>query len=353
MTLNMKNYKGYDKNPYCSAHYPQTKATVVADTPELQRLARNTELQSQVKYHEEFEKKIKGSKIQISDDPETQRIKHVNSVVSQVEYKAVREKSGSVDSRRQSLPPTSEKKERWSSVRSTSQVDDPHSPHSDRSGSTSVIYTLDEKVEAPPPKRIGSIADYDPVNENYGSLAKGYNPVSRMSQSQEWEETVPVSPSMNISKWNSVKDRSLEVEAEPQKLTSNDNRKDSEDDNREPDSEDVFHDEAESKVTGIKKQDEPAVDNRVKEDAEEIEEKVENPEAKEGEEIMVSKGKPLDGTYTALYDYEAQDEDEIGFLEGDRFIDCESLDAGWMVGTVARTGVRGMLPANYVERENV
>lgn len=33
---------------WCLRHYPQTKATVVADTPELQRLTRNTELQSQV-----------------------------------------------------------------------------------------------------------------------------------------------------------------------------------------------------------------------------------------------------------------------------------------------------------------
>lgn len=72
---------------------------------------------------------------------------------------------------------------------------------------------------------------------------------------------------VNISKWNSVKDRSPEVEAEPQKLTSSDGRKNSEDDFREPDSEDVFHDEAENKVTGIKKQGEinDEVFNEVKE----------------------------------------------------------------------------------------
>lgn len=51
-----------------------------------------------------------------------------------------------------------------------------------------------------------------------------------------------------------------------------------------------------------------------------------------------------------MYDYEAQDEDEVGFNDGDIIIDCQSIDQGWMFGTVKRTGQRGMLPANYVER---
>ncbi|XP_039646897.1 LIM zinc-binding domain-containing Nebulette-like [Perca fluviatilis] len=47
MTLNMKNYKGYDKKPYCNAHYPKTSFTTVADTPENLRLRQQSELQSQ------------------------------------------------------------------------------------------------------------------------------------------------------------------------------------------------------------------------------------------------------------------------------------------------------------------
>lgn len=58
----------------------------------------------------------------------------------------------------------------------------------------------------------------------------------------------------------------------------------------------------------------------------------------------------IQGTFAALYDYEAQDDDEVGFLEGDQVVQCELIDAGWMVGTVVRTGERGMLPANYVEQ---
>ena len=47
----MKNYKGYDKKPYCEPHYPKTVASVVVDTPEMRRLKENTNYQSQVNLH--------------------------------------------------------------------------------------------------------------------------------------------------------------------------------------------------------------------------------------------------------------------------------------------------------------
>lgn len=86
MALNMKNYKGYDKKPYCSAHYPQTKATVVADTPEQQRLARTSQMQSQAVYHADFEKNIRGTITTVTDDTEMKRVKEVANVISQAAY---------------------------------------------------------------------------------------------------------------------------------------------------------------------------------------------------------------------------------------------------------------------------
>ncbi|XP_014394864.1 PREDICTED: LIM zinc-binding domain-containing Nebulette-like [Myotis brandtii] len=47
MALNMNNYKGYEKKPYCNAHYPKQSFTTVADTPENLRLKQQSELQSQ------------------------------------------------------------------------------------------------------------------------------------------------------------------------------------------------------------------------------------------------------------------------------------------------------------------
>ncbi|XP_008327666.1 LIM and SH3 domain protein 1 [Cynoglossus semilaevis] len=86
MTLNMKNYKGYDKNPYCNAHYPKTRFTAVADTPENLRLKQQSKMQSTVYYKEEFEK-IKGKGFTVvSDTPEMQRIKKTQDQISNIKY---------------------------------------------------------------------------------------------------------------------------------------------------------------------------------------------------------------------------------------------------------------------------
>lgn len=50
-----------------------------------------------------------------------------------------------------------------------------------------------------------------------------------------------------------------------------------------------------------------------------------------------------------MYDYTAQDCDEVSFRDGDLIHNVHSIDEGWMFGTVQRTGRSGMLPANYVE----
>ncbi|EDO49080.1 predicted protein [Nematostella vectensis] len=87
MTLNMKTYKGYQKLPYCDAHYPKTKHTVVADTLENQRIKTNTQIQSQVQYQRDFEQS-RGRYTVISDDPETLRAINVNRNSSNVAYQS-------------------------------------------------------------------------------------------------------------------------------------------------------------------------------------------------------------------------------------------------------------------------
>ncbi|MEE6466841.1 hypothetical protein FKM82_007070 [Ascaphus truei] len=84
MTLNMNNYKGYDKKPYCNAHYPKQSFTTVADTPENLRLKQQSELQSQVKYKKDFEdSKGRGFSI-VTDTPELQRLKKTQEQISNV-----------------------------------------------------------------------------------------------------------------------------------------------------------------------------------------------------------------------------------------------------------------------------
>lgn len=206
MTLNMKNYKGYNKFPYCSAHYPQTKATVVADTPEQRRLAQNSQMQSQVVYHADFEKNIKGTMTSLPEDAENKRVKDLANVVSQAAYA----RTSTSDSYEESYSPR-EHQPQLQQQRSYVPPQNPHGP------STRMVMPS----QAPPPQ-------------------------------------IPAQP--------------------PQ------------------------------------------------------------PSA------------PSGPVYVAMYDYDAQDDDEVSFLENDRIIGTEQIDEGWIIGTIQRTNVRGMIPANYVER---
>ncbi|XP_036220290.2 LIM and SH3 domain protein Lasp isoform X4 [Bactrocera oleae] len=100
MALNMKTYKGFNKLPYCEAHIPKAKATVIADTPELKRIAENTKIQSNVKYHEDFEKS-KGKFTQVADDPETLRIKQNTKIISNIAYHGDLEKKAAMEKQRE------------------------------------------------------------------------------------------------------------------------------------------------------------------------------------------------------------------------------------------------------------
>lgn len=294
MTLNMKTYKGFNKLPYCSAHCPQAKHTTVADTPEAKRLAENTRIQSQVKYHEDFEK-LKGKVTQVADDPETMRIRQTSKIISNVAYHGELERKNLMEQRRGLLPqdrnghgdsrgaeqepppidiaqfppppppPNEERPSRTlQSVRAATEYEMPannNSPYSSKLQST-VIYTSEEgPVQTQPVRKVGSIADYDPLNDNYGSSAVGYNP---------------------------------------------------------PQSQHYYRGPA------------PAM-----------------------QRVMPSQSHvPSGRTFRAMYDYVAQDVDEVSFLDGDMIVSCVPIDEGWMTGTVQRTGLTGMLPANYVEPIN-
>uniref|UniRef100_M4A313 Nebulette n=1 Tax=Xiphophorus maculatus TaxID=8083 RepID=M4A313_XIPMA len=184
MTLNMKNYKGYDKKPYCNAHYPKTSFTIVTDTPENLRLRQQSELQSQVKYKKDFEESKGRGVSMMTDTPEMQRLRRTQEQISNAKYH--------------------EDFERTRGRGFTPGLDDP------------------------------SMERYQRANQMMGeaAYAKGIHP------------------------------------------------------------------------------------QRV---------------------------------YRALYDYAAQDHDEVSFRDGDVIVNAQPIDEGWMYGTVQRTGKSGMLPANYVE----
>jgi len=210
MTLNMKNYKGYNKEPYCNAHYPTTKFTSVADTPEARRLSSNTRIQSQVQYHADFEKQ-KGRMIAVAEDPEMLRHKTNTAITSNVAYHGVLEQRDNQEKRR------------------PSQIQE--------DTSTAVQQSQPSPTVSPPSAQEPRTGSAGGMQANGSVAAQG-------------------PPSL------------------------------------------------------------PRPEGRV---------------------------------YKAIYDYQAQDDDEIGFEEGDLIINCEPIDEGWMQGMHKKSGQVGMLPANYVE----
>ena len=58
-----------------------------------------------------------------------------------------------------------------------------------------------------------------------------------------------------------------------------------------------------------------------------------------------------DTCYQAMYDYNAEEDDEVSFIEGDIIVSPHfSHYEGWMMGCVERTGLNGLFPLNYVQR---
>ncbi|ELU01861.1 hypothetical protein CAPTEDRAFT_18297 [Capitella teleta] len=307
MSLNMKNYKGYDKKPYCNAHYPKTSFTTVTDTPEMMRLKANTQQQSLLKYHEDFEKNIKGTKTQVADDPELSRLKKNTSNQSNIQYHGLKERAAEMEQRRTTVPATGGGQPyqppgggaRVMPAPAPPMEDDSKpSPYTNRNVSHSVVYSDKGKTEHRPQARVGSIDDYDPMNENYGSISTGYQPRNSTQGIAQWEETVSI----------------------PQA------------------------------ASGQQPQHYPAAARQAEPPAPQP---VQPPQPVASQPPPPSQpipsSAPAGPLYQAMYDYEAADDDEVGFLDGDVIMDIESIDEGWMVGTVKRTGQRGMLPANYVE----
>jgi len=204
MALTLKNCKGFNKLPYCNAHYPQLSATVVADTPELRRLSQTSQMQSTAEYHREFEKNIRGTVTSIAEDNDMRRAKEIGNIISPSSYRQKPANTGGED----------------------------------YNGSSETSYTR--------PMRS--------YNEE-----EGYNeaPRSCFPSQPNAGRVLPPTPQTNHSQG------------------------------------------------------------------------------------------PV---YTALYDYDAQDDDEVSFQEHDKVLDCEVVDEGWVKGTVQRTGQRGMIPANYIEQ---
>ncbi|CAF0804890.1 unnamed protein product [Rotaria sordida] len=265
-TLNVKNVKGYDKMPYCNGHYPQPKPTVVVDNPEMQRIRLLTDIQSNAKYHEDFNKS-KGKFTVVTDDPALIRAKEQQRMVSQAEY-------------------TGKRKDSTSQVLAQDNNQQPSGNNTNNRG-----FKTSEAA-------VGRVADYDPINDDRGSLARGYEPTAKVMHSTTYDINQKSSAQSN-TKFNNINSSGNENKSSHNTYENA----------QQISTKNIHHDEQHSHG-----------------DTQSTQMKV-----------------------RALYSYTAAESDEISFDEGDILVQCEQVDAGWMLGQNPKTGQQGLLPSNYVE----
>ncbi|KAM8966208.1 nebulette isoform 2-T2 [Pelodytes ibericus] len=289
MTLNMNNYKGYDKTPYCNAHYPKQSFTTVADTPENIRLKQQSEIQSQVKYKRDFEEsKGRGFSI-VTDTPELQRLKKTQEQISNIKYHEDFEKTKGRGFTPVVDDPVTERVRKNTQIVSDAAYKGvhPHVVEMDRRPGIIVERACHfnkhcHSAGAPGLSQADDRSEVSEMNPSYSYCSEG----TRAS-----DERAPVLPGA--------------YQQSP------------------PQSYGYMHQTSMSSVRSAHSQHAPS----------------------QSQSLSMR-------TYRAMYDYSAQDEDEVSFRDGDYIVNVQSIDEGWMYGTVQRTGKAGMLPANYIELLN-
>ena len=94
-----------ENNDFCDfSHVPKAKATIVADTPEMKRLASNTKIQSNVQYHAEFEAN-KSKFTAVTDDPESKRLAANQQTISNISYHGLVEQKEEQEKKRSVIDP--------------------------------------------------------------------------------------------------------------------------------------------------------------------------------------------------------------------------------------------------------
>ncbi|KAG6459088.1 hypothetical protein O3G_MSEX011199 [Manduca sexta] len=364
MTLNMRTYKGYGKLPYCEAHVPKAKPTTMAETPELKRIAENTKIQSNVKYHADFEKS-KGKFTQVADDPETLRIKANTKIISNVAYHGELEKKAQMERQRQmnengelvdvpsdnyhqqidnyatemlspTMPPPNLPPKNHYHIPTTqyqpqvthNQVPHNQVPHNqvphNQVPHNQVLPTQHVPQQVVQPQSANRYPDqYYKPKEEYSYQYQDYpNHGQYYGGGQYTQNYGAAQPKIGrIQDYDPLSDG---PRAPP---------------NTQRASATVIYNSTSDKQRGAHQSQQPQSRQigRVT-DLDPLANELPRPPSTQNQRV-----------YIAMYDYEANDSDEVSFREGDLITEASAIDEGWMTGRVARTGRAGMLPANYVE----
>uniref|UniRef100_A0A3B3CEF5 Nebulin n=1 Tax=Oryzias melastigma TaxID=30732 RepID=A0A3B3CEF5_ORYME len=302
-TPEMLRVKENTKN-FSSVFYKDSsaKGTPVVFTPEMERVKRNQENISSVLYSDSFRKQVQGKAAFVLDTPEMRRVRETQRIISGVKYHEDFEKS------KGSFTPTTSDPVTERVKRTTQEFSD----ISYRGIQRRVVEmerrrAIEHDQETITDLRVwrtnpGSVFDYDPAEDNIQSRS-----LHMMSQAQRRSKE----HSRSTSALSGMADEKSEVSQDPEHHLS------------------LYYQQ--TKTVEVQQRSSSVATQQTTVSS------------------IPSHPSTTGKTVRAMYDYTAADSDEVSFKDGDVIVNVQSIDEGWMYGTVQRTGKTGMLPANYVE----
>uniref|UniRef100_A0A2A4JXV4 SH3 domain-containing protein n=1 Tax=Heliothis virescens TaxID=7102 RepID=A0A2A4JXV4_HELVI len=319
----------------------------MAETPELKRIAENTKIQSNVKYHADFEKS-KGKFTQVADDPETLRIKANTKIISNVAYHGELEKKAQMEKQRQinengeivEVPSDNyhQQIDNYATEMLAPNVPPPNLPPKNHYQTPATTY------HQPPAQQPMPQVSQQPTGHNRQYQEQYYKPKEEyypnVPQYQEYQgqyfqqyQQYPVQQQQQSQQQKIGRIQDYDPISDGPRAPPNTQRAsatliyNSTSDGKRGSHQQVQQQQQQSRHIGRVTDLDPLANELPRQPANHHNQRV----------------------YIAMYDYEASDSDEVSFREGDLISNVTSIDSGWMTGQVLRTGRTGMLPANYVE----
>ncbi|XP_036401156.1 nebulin [Megalops cyprinoides] len=288
------------------------KGTPVVYTPEMERVKRNQEHISSVLYSDSFRKQVQGKAAFVLDTPEMRRVKQTQRIISGVKYHEEFEKNKGSFTPVVTDPVTERVKKNMQDFsdinyrgiqRRVVEMERKRAVDHDQETIT------DLRVWRTNP---GSVFDYDPAEDNIQSRSLHMMSVQAQRRSKEHSRSTSVmSAGDEKSEVSENADHHLSLYSNGFGTSS------------------LGYQQA--KTVELQQRSSSVVTQQTNVSS------------------VPSHPSTTGKTVRAMYDYAAADSDEVSFKDGDVIMNVQSIDEGWMYGTVQRTGKTGMLPANYVE----
>ncbi|XP_038133635.1 nebulin isoform X11 [Cyprinodon tularosa] len=290
------------------------KGTPVVFTPEMERVKRNQENISSVLYSDSFRRQVQGKAAFVLDTPEMRRVRETQRIISGVKYHEDFEKSKGSFTPTISDPVTERVKKNTQDFSDISyrgiqrrvvEMERRRAMEHDQETIT------DLRVWRTNP---GSVFDYDPAEDNIQSRSLHMMSVQAQRRSKEHSRSTSALSGLADEKSELSQDADPHLSLYSNGFTTN-------------------------SMAGYQQ-------TRTVE----LQQRSSSVATQQTTVSSIPSHPSTTGkTVRAMYDYTAADSDEVSFKDGDVIVNVQSIDEGWMYGTVQRTGKTGMLPANYVE----